>query len=167
MIARQGDFPEHASVPALKVIDFGMAEQVEEGIANTANLYWVARAMIELMTSQSSMLTISTYKGIATRATEILPDGNGHLSPALDPELRDFLALCLAADARYRPSLAVALQTAEAGTAKVAESYGPYVRRETDEHIAMVLQILIYDSETEEPTVDIDEILSADQDREG
>ena len=166
MIARQGDFPEHASVPALKVIDFGMAEQVEEGTANTANLYWVAQAMIVLTTS-SSVLTTSTYKGIATRATEILPDGNGHLYPALDPELRDFLALCLAADARYRPSLAVALQTAEAGTAKVAESYGPYVRRETDEHIAMVLQILIYDSETEEPTVDIDEILSADQDREG
>lgn len=166
MIARQGDFPEHASVPALKVIDFGMAEQVEEGTANTANLYWVAQAMIVLTTS-SSVLTTSTYKGIATRATEILPDGNGHLYPALDPELRDFLALCLANDARYRPSLAVALQTAEAGTAKVAESYGPYVRRETDEHIAMVLQILIYDSETEEPTVDIDEILSADQDREG
>ena len=166
MIARQGDFPEHASVPALRVIDFGMAEQVEEGTANTANLYWVAQAMIVLTTS-SSVLTTSTYKGIATRATEILPDGNGHLYPALDPELRDFLALCLANDARYRPSLAVALQTAEAGTAKVAESYGPYVRRETDEHIAMVLQILIYDSETEEPTVDIDEILSADQDREG
>lgn len=166
MIARQGDFPEHASVPALRVIDFGMAKQVEEGTANTANLYWVAQAMIVLTTS-SSVLTTSTYKGIATRATEILPDGNGHLYPALDPELRDFLALCLAEDARYRPSLAVALQTAEAGTAKVAESYGPYVRRETDEHIAMVLQILIYDSETEEPTVDIDEILSADQDREG
>ena len=166
MIARQGDFPEHASVPALRVIDFGMAKQVEEGTANTANLYWVAQAMIVLTTS-SSVLTTSTYKGIATRATEILPDGNGHLYPALDPELRDFLALCLANDARYRPSLAVALQTAEAGTAKVAESYGPYVRRETDEHIAMVLQILIYDSETEEPTVDIDEILSADQDREG
>lgn len=168
MVGQQGGaFPEHASVPALKLIDFGMARQL--GVFHNSNLYRASMVIFVLMTGRQPVgpAERSTYKGIVTEATEILPHGNGDNYPTLDPDLRDLMALCLAMNESDRPSLAVALQAAEAGVAKTADSYAPYVRRETDEHIRMVLKYLIYDADSNEPSADLDTILAADQSREG
>lgn len=53
------------------------------------------------------------HNGIRTLATEIVPKGNGAKYPTLDPELRDFLARCLAWKAEDRPDLSTMLTTAE------------------------------------------------------
>ena len=51
MVGQQGGaFPEHASVPALKLIDFGMARQL--GVFHNSNLYRASMVIFVLMTGR-------------------------------------------------------------------------------------------------------------------
>ncbi|RYP93271.1 hypothetical protein DL770_000646 [Monosporascus sp. CRB-9-2] len=89
----------------------------------------------------------STYEGIQTMATEILPTEDGHKYPMLDEELRDFLARCLAIQPDSRPRLQEMLQTIEAAVkTKTAGAFAPYHTLETDEAIKNTLQLLVYDA---------------------
>ncbi|RYP12973.1 hypothetical protein DL767_010999 [Monosporascus sp. MG133] len=91
----------------------------------------------------------STYKGIQTMATEILPTEHGHKYPMLDEELRDLLVRCLAIQPDNRPRLQEMLQTIEAAVrTKTAGAFAPYHMREGDAAIKHTLQLLVYDAST-------------------
>ncbi|KAI1774025.1 kinase-like domain-containing protein [Hypoxylon cercidicola] len=148
MIGDIGGFPEHGLVPSLKFIDFGRTRELPQGIPD--NVWKISRIMIDLITRQQLRIStwITSYNGFETRATEILPHGNGWQYPTLDPDLRDFLARCLAHKQQDRPDLSTMLRIAEdAVRTKTAEAY-PGKADETDEAIHKLLQEYIYDGDT-------------------
>ena len=93
----------------------------------------------------------SIYNGIITHATHILPTGLGHMFPMLCPNLRDFLARCMAHHEELRPSLAEMLVVAQGHAQRDASSFAPYHERETDEAIQGALSQVVYDAPPEEP----------------
>ncbi|KAI3319000.1 kinase-like domain-containing protein [Xylariaceae sp. AK1471] len=147
LVGTANDFPEHAIVPPLKLIDFGLATQRASAVRD--NIMDIGRNMITLIARQSLTLQLgrTMYKGIDTMATEILP-GSGSAYPTLDPDIRDLMALCLANDPADRPDLATLLQiTQDAVNNKDAASFSPNDHLETDEEIRRVLQMIVYDAE--------------------
>ncbi|XXG93903.1 hypothetical protein Hte_000153 [Hypoxylon texense] len=146
MIGSTNAFPEHNLVPVVKFIDFGRADWTEEGIPD--NGWRAANIMLGLIATRRVAMRHTTYQGYKTQATEILPHGNGDKYPTLDPDLRDFLARCLASNVKDRPDLADMLRTAED-----AVRANKYADVETDEAIEAVIQELIYDADME--TVDV------------
>ncbi|RYP45664.1 hypothetical protein DL768_008008 [Monosporascus sp. mg162] len=141
-----GSFPEHRIVPVAKFIDFGSRAEMEDGIiANLLKrmLNLIARGDVPVLRCKS------TYKGIQTMATEILPTEDGHKYPMLDEELRDLLVRCLAIQPDNRPRLREMLQMVETAVkTKTAGEFAPYHTRETDEAIKNTLQLLVYDAST-------------------
>lgn len=111
--------------------------------------------MLEMVAKEpiriSAPANIKEYKGIKTRATEILPVGNGWKYPRLDPDFADFMAGCLAHEEKDRLNLQTMLNTAEqAVRTKTAAAYpnNPY---ETDTAIARFVQEHIYDAPHQGP----------------
>ncbi|RYO88794.1 hypothetical protein DL766_002975 [Monosporascus sp. MC13-8B] len=134
-----GRFPEHKIVPVVKSIDFGSTAEMQGG--RILNL--IARGDVPVLRCNS------TYEGIQTMATEILPTEHGHKYPTLDEELRHLLARCLAIQPDNRPRLQEMLQTIEiAVKTKTAGEFAPYHTRETDVAITNTLQLLVYDAST-------------------
>ena len=92
----------------------------------------------------------STHHGLETLATEILPAGNGARYPFLDPRLRDLLARCLAVDHARRPDLPEILRVARAAVeTDTPATYAPDEARETDDVVAGVLRLLLYDADAD------------------
>ncbi|KAI1767527.1 hypothetical protein GGR53DRAFT_97566 [Hypoxylon sp. FL1150] len=148
MIGEVDGFVEHQIVPPFKFIDFGRTRDVY-GTNIPDNVWKISRMMIEMATHSDVRISrnITQYNGYETRATEILPHGNGAKYPNLDPDLCDFLARCLADKPQDRPDLQVMLDTAETAVRiKTAAAY-PGNPSETDEAIAQFLQTFIYDAE--------------------
>ncbi|KAI2601812.1 kinase-like domain-containing protein [Hypoxylon sp. NC1633] len=149
MIGHAGDeFQEHDLVPALKFIDFGRTREGFDGVVD--NLWTISRTMINLIARQEVRISrwITTYQGIETRATEILPHGNGSKYPTLDNDLRDFLARCLADEKKDRPSLQTMLRTTEnAVRNKTGDTFNN--GNETNEMVKNILQQYIYNAEIE------------------
>ena len=143
-----GPFPEHSLVPELKFIDFGMAAEMWPGAVR--NLFRSCLTMMVFITGQAGpdMRWRTMYNTFMTMATEILPHGNGVRYPALDPDLRDLLAVCLACEPEARPELAYCLGSAEFGAARPPEEYAPYHHRESDANVSRILSLLIYDADT-------------------
>ncbi|KAI1502180.1 hypothetical protein F5X99DRAFT_408360 [Biscogniauxia marginata] len=133
-------FAEHFSTPVIKFIDFGETEENKEW---GRMLGLIARQEVRLHNAKSQ------YKGIETVATEILPHGQGARYPTLDPELRDFLARCLATDEANRPSLEEMLRVTEnAVQTKNAQSFAPHEALESEVAIGDVLQRVLFDADT-------------------
>jgi hypothetical protein len=147
LVGTAKDFPEHAIVPPLKLIDFGLATQTDSAVQD--NLSAITKVMMKLITNDAVTVQseLRLYNGVMTMAAEILPGAGNHY-PTLDPDLRDLVARCLATDAADRPDLATMLQvTQDAVTNKDAASFSPNDFLETDEEIQRVLQIILYDAD--------------------
>ena len=149
MLGSQGGrFEEHQLAPVLKFIDFGLAKVGEPD--ELPNVFRSAMAVLALITGAYGVTfeNESTYNDVKTLATEILPTGNGAKYPALCPDLRDLLALCLASEPEQQPSLEYLLNAAQYGCSRTPKDYIPYDFRESDEHINRVLNFVIYDADT-------------------
>ena len=111
----------------------------------------IARGDVRVLPNPSS-----SHAGLATHATEILPapaaGGHGERYPFLDPRLRDLLVRCLAVDRADRPGLPEMLRVARAA---VENDNRPDDDRETDEALAGVLRLFVYDADGE-PAVTVD-----------
>ncbi|KAI0175609.1 hypothetical protein GGR52DRAFT_570608 [Hypoxylon sp. FL1284] len=147
MIGSVGGFREHAVVPVPKFIDFGLTSEITRGTPD--NAFRISSLMFENTTRQPiGRSRVTSYQGYETRATEILPDGNGARYPSLDPDLRDLLARCLARDSADWPDLAVLLRVAEdAVRVKTAAAY-PGRAEETDEGLRGFVRELVLDADT-------------------
>ncbi|KAI0377255.1 kinase-like domain-containing protein [Hypomontagnella monticulosa] len=149
MVGNPGGFAEHAIVPPLKFIDFGRTRDGFQGSSD--NLYKLSRTMLNLIAQQNVKTGrwIIEHKGVRTRATEILPHGNGPNYPGLDPDLQDLMARCMAVDSDDRPGLGEMLRITEnAVYSKTPESF-KRPHQETDDAIRDVVQRYIYDADPE------------------
>lgn len=141
-----GDFPEHTTIPPLKLIDFGLsvvnAEQSEQ-----QNLLAASRQIYFLITRRFSVLGVQNgyHNGIYTMATDILPSNNGQARyPTLDINLRDLVAQCLATDEGDRPSLIEVLAICKnAVETKTPGVYGFNAPAESDYWIGRLLQEIL------------------------
>lgn len=88
--------------------------------------------------------------GFSTKATEIMPEGNGAKYPTLDSDLRDFMARCMADEPGNRPSLAEMLEIAEAAVRNKTPETFEDSELETDRAIRDIIQEYIYDADDDE-----------------
>ncbi|OTA60662.1 hypothetical protein K449DRAFT_435053 [Hypoxylon sp. EC38] len=140
-------FDEHRFAPVVKFIDLGAAE--DRG-GPQLNLEHVSIFMICLITNnkEPDITTTTMYNDTSTKATAILPP-NDKKYQQLDPDLRDFLARCLASEVYNRPNLQETLETIEnALRTKTPETF-PFniAPSETDDAIKGFLQKLVYDAD--------------------
>ncbi|KAK9415686.1 putative Protein kinase domain-containing protein [Seiridium unicorne] len=143
-------FPEHSIVPVAKFIDLGEAK-LDSDLGITENLYKVSLRIFILIIRHEFKIrrARSMYRGFETLATEILPHGDGAKYPTLDPELREFLARCLATDEALRPGLQEMLQTThDAFHNKTASDYAPNEALESDDAMKSVIKTLLYDADS-------------------
>ncbi|KAI0444679.1 kinase-like domain-containing protein [Xylaria telfairii] len=149
LIGALRDFPEHTTVPPLKLIDFGLSF-VDAEKSEQLNILAASKQIYYLITRRYIVLEVQNkyYNGIITMATDILPSSNGDARfPTLDNDLRDLLARCLATDEADRPRLAEVLAICKnAVETKTPGSYGDNAPQETDYWIGRLLQEVIYDA---------------------
>ncbi|KAI0102923.1 hypothetical protein GGR51DRAFT_562128 [Nemania sp. FL0031] len=154
MIGDRGiEFEEHNLIPALKLIDFGRAEESQQAFTRMVYDLWLE--ILALITRTSSARhRIGTYQGFRTRAVEIqheneaqCPEGNGAAYPTLDDGLRHFLARCTAVDRDMRLSLTTMFIVAYVGATKPAIAYGPHEELESDAAVERLLSRLIFDAD--------------------
>ncbi|KAK6076690.1 hypothetical protein SCUP234_07085 [Seiridium cupressi] len=157
-----GDLHSANIMIVAKFIDLGEAK-VDGDLGITENLYKVSLVKYRITltwTPQRIFILIirhefkirrarSMYRGFETLATEILPHGDGAKYPTLDPELREFLARCLATDEALRPGLQEMLQTThDAFHNKTASDYAPNETLESDDAMKTVMKTLLYDADS-------------------
>ncbi|TGJ87187.1 hypothetical protein E0Z10_g1627 [Xylaria hypoxylon] len=150
------NFAEHNLVPALKLIDFGRAQESERDFKRMVYDLWLE--MLALITrKRSARLPKGMYYGVETHAVEIqhadamgCPKGNGAAYPTLDDALRHFLACCTIVDRNRRPSLERMLAEARRGAAQPAEAYTPNEEYESDAAIDRLLGRLLLDADMED-----------------
>ncbi|KAI0130527.1 hypothetical protein BJ170DRAFT_594036 [Xylariales sp. AK1849] len=137
--------PEHFLMPVVKLIDFGLVEEVGIGAFKDPlqgvrqNLLSAARYNVPILWNRPSR-----FEGIATYATAILKEQD---YPYIDKELRHLHARSLARGADQRPGLAEMLQvTQNAVLTKTADSFRPNEASETDSAIVDLLKRLIFDA---------------------
>ncbi|KAI2624488.1 kinase-like domain-containing protein [Xylaria nigripes] len=148
LIGSAGDFPEHALIPPLKLIDFGMA--TNDANATDQNLTEVCSLMLYLITGWWQQIegVKEPYERIETRAGVLLEKPRGLPFPKLDPDLRRLLIYCLANEKQHRPTLAELLRQIQHFIAtKTPESYGEDAAIETDEAIKSLLEDIIYNAD--------------------
>ncbi|KAI0460588.1 kinase-like domain-containing protein [Xylaria acuta] len=147
LIGTVGDFQEHAAMPPLKLIDFGLALVREQ--SDERNLLDVSKQIYYMIIGKYDRVGFRhvLHNGINTMATDILPRNGQARYPMLEDDLRDFVARCLARDPADRPSLAEALETCKnAVETKTPGLYGFNAGRETDYGIGLLLQELVYNA---------------------
>ncbi|KAI1326311.1 kinase-like protein [Xylariaceae sp. FL0255] len=160
MFSTSDGIPEHVLVPILKVIDFGLArdldqlgfglEEEEKNIGWQRNLQDMANQIMAMIpVGQAFPLDgVVDYRGLPTRAEEILvrEGGTDIRHPWLCPELRDLLARCLYEDQEQRPGLREVLEIArKAVLTKTAFSF-PEPGFETDDAIRSFAQEFFFDA---------------------
>ncbi|KAI0529824.1 kinase-like domain-containing protein [Xylaria digitata] len=135
--------PEHSSIPTLKMIDFGSSRRSDNaGKGPEENLHAVAIEMLRLICRGPVRTRVprfaTTFNGVETAATDILPVNGVPKFPNLDITLRDLLVQALRSDRDQRPTLADMLANTQNG-----------VNRNSPDifHLDIViLQQLIYDA---------------------
>ncbi|KAI1743867.1 kinase-like domain-containing protein [Xylaria scruposa] len=148
LLGSAGDFPEHAFIPPVKLIDFGLAKTNNGDEGDPRNLLDIGKMIYYLIIGRYGPvgLRIEDHRGVKTMASGILPQNGEDPYPELDDDLRTLVARCLAKEPADQPSLAEALLICkDAVETRTPEFYGLNLARETDSTIRQLLQELMYD----------------------
>ncbi|KAI0486728.1 kinase-like domain-containing protein [Xylaria cf. heliscus] len=148
LIGSIGDFPEHAIIPPVKMIDFGLSV-VNNRNSEQQNLSDITKLIYYLIIGKNIYVgpEQTVYNGISTGAIEILPVNGQVTYPMLDAELRDLVARSLAKDPAHRPGLAEVLKICKnAVETRTPGQYGINGPQETDTAISLFLQEVLYDA---------------------
>ncbi|KAI1746968.1 kinase-like domain-containing protein [Xylaria castorea] len=149
LLGSAGDFPEHAVIPPMKLIDFGLSYTGGWGEGDSRNLLDAGKQIYYLIMGRYRDIGFrhELHNGVNTNATEILPRNGQEPYPMLDTDLRNLVARCLAMDPTDRPSLAEALGICKnALETRTPGFYGFHSARETDYLIRHLLQEIVYDA---------------------
>lgn len=97
-----------------------------------------------------SLANATTFNGVETHASNILPFQGVVRYPHLDAELRDLFVEALGLYTNERPSLREMLRRTQAGMNKPASAYPGRELEESDYAVSMVLQQILYNPLVEE-----------------
>ncbi|KAI0185246.1 kinase-like domain-containing protein [Xylaria flabelliformis] len=148
LIGSTGDFPEHAVVPPMKLIDFGLSRTKDGAECDPQNLLDAGKQIYYLITGRYGRVGIryEDHHGVSTMAWEILPHSGQDPYPMLDNDLRTLVARCLAKEPADRPRLAEALEICKTAVeVRTPGYYGFNLALETDSAIRQLLQETLYD----------------------
>ncbi|KAI0538444.1 kinase-like domain-containing protein [Xylaria digitata] len=123
------DEDEHSLFPVLKLIDFGLASEIEEAVEE--NIASIGTVMCELIWEARDINQLVNDK-----------QGQNIQDPNLDPDLVMLAAQCIADDPASRPSLSRLLSVIGP---KVQQKY-PHIPDESDSYISGLVQRNVFDA---------------------
>ncbi|KAI1269768.1 hypothetical protein F5Y18DRAFT_422720 [Xylariaceae sp. FL1019] len=135
--------PEHGMGKMFKLIDFGLVkrELTEPGKAHARNLFDVSRMIARLIVRGPIPFIHLTYNNSMTLGGQMVNANRDY--PWLDRDLSDLLVRCMYSDWKRRPSLAVALQTANNALMNKTPADYPDPAAESDDAIRAFIQTYI------------------------